>query len=417
MFDKNPSLDTSTSPSVYVAHGEGAYGNTRAALRPLDLTAVRGRRVLLKPNVGRATRPGDGVTTHPDVVAAAINAFREAGAFVAVGESPIVGIDVAEAFDVSGIAAVCADRDCTLIDMDRRRFVEVPLPEGRAIRSLRVCADVFDFDYVVSVPVMKMHMHTKATLAVKNFKGCLWRRSKVKLHMLPPVVGSDDKSIDVAIADMSSVLRADLAVLDGTVGMEGLGPSAGRPRAMDVVVAGVDPFAADAVACRLMGTNAQDVPHLRIGAERGYGVIDVDRIDVAPENWRDWTTPLAAPPENLNIEFPNIDVLDNNSCSACQSTLLLFLTHHKDRLFDYFPNDGPVRVAIGKGHAELPEGTLCLGNCTLRHKGGGVFVPGCPPVGSQILSALTGEPAGDAEIEFPATPQDDEPHDGEPSTE
>ena len=374
---------------MHVAHGGGPYGNTRRALQSLDLSAMRGKRVLLKPNVGRIAPAGAGVTTHPHVVAAAIDAFREAGADVAIGESPIVGVRVAEAFEASGILAIATERDCPLIDMDRRPCVETPVPKGRVIDSLKVCADVPEFDVVVSIPVMKMHMHTGVTLAVKNMKGCLWRRSKVELHMLPPVEGSDEKPIDIAIADMSSVVRADLAVIDGSVGMEGLGPSAGQPKPLDVVVVGTDPFAADAVACRLMGTEARQVPHLRLAAARGHGVIDIDRIDVTPENWQDWISPFALPPKNLTIEFPNVTVLDNNSCSACQSTLLLFLQRYKDSLFDYFPSQSTLNIAIGRGHTELPEGTLCLGNCTANQKDKGIFVPGCPPVGSQILAAIS----------------------------
>ena len=259
-----------------------------------------------------------------------------------------------------------------------------------------ICPEVLEFDFVVSIPVMKMHMHTKATLAVKNMKGCLWRRSKVALHMLPPLEGSDDKPIDVAIADMSSVLRPHLALIDGTVGMEGLGPSAGQAKALNSVVVSADAFAADAIACRLMGIEAASVPHLRFGADRSYGVIDLDRITVTPENWRDWISPFCSPPENLTIEFPNVTVWDRSSCSACQSTLLLFLKQHRDRLFDYFGSQGPVNVAIGKGHTDLPEGTLCLGNCTANQKQTGVFVPGCPPVGSQILNALPDPPSVEA---------------------
>ena len=61
--------------------------------------------MLLKPNVGRVAQPGSGIVTHPEVVAAAIDVFREAGAEVAVGESPIVGVDVQEAFVAAGMAA------------------------------------------------------------------------------------------------------------------------------------------------------------------------------------------------------------------------------------------------------------------------------------------------------------------------
>jgi hypothetical protein len=140
-----------------------------------------------------------------------------------------------------------------------------------------------------------------------------------------------------------------------------------------------------------MGAAAEQIPHLRLGAERGYGVIDIDRLDVTPDNWRDAVSAFAAPPENLTIEFPNITVIDHNSCSACQSTLLLFLANNKDRIFDYFPAQSTIHIAIGKDHTELPEGTLLVGNCTACHRHKGIFVPGCPPVGSQILAALADE--------------------------
>ena len=384
----NPLLSSPTNPPVFVAHGAGPYANTRQAMESVDLSPVRGKRVLLKPNVGRVAEPGSGIVTDPEVVAAAIDVFREAGADVAIGESPIVGVDVQEAFAAAGMVDVAGRRDCPLIDMDRRPCVKMPVPEGRAIQSLKVCAEATEFDFVVSIPVMKRHMHTGATLAVKNMKGCLWRRSKVELHMLPAVLGSEEKPLNVAIADMASVLRPELAIVDGTVGMEGLGPSAGRPKPLDAVVVSADAFAADAVACQLMGTAAEEIPHLRMGAERGYGVIDLDRLSVTPDDWRDAASPFAAPPDNLTIEFPNITVIDQNSCSACQSTLTLFLSRYKDRIFDYFPNRDNVTVAIGKGDMEPPEGTLLVGNCTARHRDKGIFVPGCPPVGSQILAAL-----------------------------
>lgn len=398
MLAHNPLSPCSASPTVYVAHGAGPYANARRALECLDLAQARGKRVLLKPNVGRVAAAGSGVVTHPEVVAAAIDTLRDSGAEVAVGESPIVGVDMEDAFAASGLAAVAVQRNCPLLDMDRRPCVELPVPEGRVIHALHVCPEVLEFDLVVSIPVMKMHMHTGATLSVKNMKGCLWRRSKVELHMLPPLEGSTDRTLDIAIADMASVLRPHLALVDGTVGMEGLGPSAGQPKPLDAVVAGIDAFAADAVACQLMGTAAEHVPHLRLGAERGYGVIELGRLAIQPAHWRDWASPFAPPPDNLSIEFPNVTVLDHSSCSACQSTLLLFLQRYQERLFDYFPSESTVRIAIGKGHADLPEGTLLIGNCTAHHRARGVFVPGCPPVGSQILAAVCEQaPSGTVE--------------------
>jgi len=40
------------------------------------------------------------------------------------------------------------------------------------------------YDFVVTVPVMKTHMHTVVSLGLKNMKGVLWRREKVRFHQL-----------------------------------------------------------------------------------------------------------------------------------------------------------------------------------------------------------------------------------------
>ncbi len=384
-----------STPTVHVAGNQGPYANTRNALQQIDLSAAAGKRVLLKPNIGRMAKAGSGIITHPQVTAAAIDAFREAGAQVAIGESPITGVKTLEAFEVSGTAAIARERNCPLIDMDARKFVATALPEGVAINQLKLCPEVLEYDLIVSIPVMKMHMHTGVTLAIKNMKGCLWRRSKVQLHMLPPVEGSDVKPINIAIADMAWALRPHLSIIDGTTGMEGLGPSAGAPIDMNAVLVSADAFAADAVACRLMGTRPEDVPHLAIGAERGYGTIDLDRIDVTPHDWKRFGTDFAPPPSILDINYPNVTILDENSCSACQSTLMLFLKRYGDRILDYFPDQNKVHMAIGKGHDDVPADTVCIGNCMFKHKDTGIFIKGCPPVGSEILSAISGHPSVD----------------------
>jgi len=294
-----------------------------------------------------------------------------------------------EAYEQCGLAVMARERECPLIDMDERKPEITPVPDGRAIQEIKLCADVQDFDILVSIPVMKMHMHTVATLSVKNMKGCLWRRSKVDLHMLPPTPGHEnDKSLNVAIADMATILRPHLAIIDGTVGMEGLGPSAGEAKPVDAVVVGADPFAADAVACKIMGLTAEEVPHLRMGAKRGIGVIDLEKIDISPANWKETITPFERVPENLSIQFPNTNILDEKSCSACQSTLLLFLKRYGEEMFQYFPENVPVNIAIGKGHEELPENTILIGNCTRAHKEGRIFIGGCPPVGSAIMNEI-----------------------------
>ena len=100
----------------------------------------------------------------------------------------------------------------------------------------------------VGAGTIMAHRHSlRKKLGLKNMKGCLYKREKVKLHQLPPSddVPSPAKPLDMAIADMSRVLIPDLTVIDGTFGQEGLGPSAGTVKETDLVIASTDCLAAD----------------------------------------------------------------------------------------------------------------------------------------------------------------------------
>jgi len=384
-------MKTRTPHLVSVTHGAGPYANVQEALARLDLSPFKGLRVMIKPNAGRKVEPGRGITTHPEAVAAVIDVMRNAGASeIVVAESPILGVKTMEAFEKSGIAVVAKNRNVPLIDMDKRQPVKKAVPNGRVLESLRFCADIYDFDAIVSVPVAKSHMHTQVTLGIKNMKGCLWRHEKVRLHQLQYKKANafPEKTLDSAISDMTTLLLPDLTVVDGYQGMEGLGPSAGDAIVSDFAVASFNPLAADKTACELMGFDFEEVVHLRLVRDRK--ICGLDAVTHSPADFMKFSRPYKKSPTKLDFEFPNVIVHDKGSCSACLSTTLLFLKRFAAELGDYALSDGKIHIAIGKDAHDFPDGTLLIGNCTAPHKKKGVFVPGCPPVSSKIYKALTG---------------------------
>jgi uncharacterized protein (DUF362 family) len=374
-------------PFVVVRHDPDPYAAATSALAALDLRHLAGARVLLKPNAGRCVPAGTGVVTAPAVVAAACDFLLGIGADVAIGEGTIVGVTPLECLEATGIAAIARSRSIPLVDLDTPKGRRVDIPGGIVLSSLLLAGPLSDFDAIVSIPVMKTHMHCRVSLGLKNMKGCLRGHEKVRLHQLPPPESlPDEKPLNCAIADLARVLRPDVTLIDGSVGLEGLGPSAGSPKPADLVVASTDVIAADAVAATLMGFDPHDIPHLRLAAD-GLACLDPDACDVSPANWRDWIQPFEPPPSKLSVEFDGITLLDRESCSACLSTVLMFLTRHYSDVGDYLP----LSMAIGKGHLEVPPETICIGNCAARAKaaGGGVtFIKGCPPVASDILKAI-----------------------------
>jgi hypothetical protein len=233
-------------------------------------------------------------------------------------------------------------------------------------------------------------MHTQVTLGIKNMKGCLWHNEKVRLHQLEYRENKiyPEKTLDSAISDLATMLLPDLTVVDGFTGMEGLGPSSGDSINSDFAVASYNSLAADKTALELMGFSLDEVIHLKLVKDRG--IVSLDDISVEPADYMKYARPYKRSPEKLDIEFPNIIVHDENSCSACLSTTLLFLKRFADELGDYVFPDGKLHLAIGKDVKDVPEGTILIGNCTHMHKEKGEFVPGCPPVASRIYKAITG---------------------------
>jgi uncharacterized protein (DUF362 family) len=381
-------------PLVIVSKGKDPYETTREALRADLLPRLDGKRVLVKPNAARLAAPGQGVTTHPLVVKAVIDHLREAGVENPVmGESCIFGVKAEEAFRVTGMEEVAARTGVKLIDLDREAPAEMVIPTGRIVKKRRVPARLRTFDFIVSIPVMKTHMHTQVTLSIKNMKGLLWRREKARFHQLQcdEEVTEGEKELDLAISDMASVLLPHLTVIDGIVGMEGMGPAYGKTKEMGVIVVGRQALSADATAARLMGFDPESVPHLRLTARRNLGEIQSERIRVEPPDWIKWQVPFNPPPVKLSVPFRDIVVHDEGSCSACLSTLLVFLQNYHSQLTDYRLPDRNVHVGIGRHLKACPKGTIFIGNCTSRMKAMGRFIRGCPPVASDIVEALKGK--------------------------
>lgn len=362
-----------------------AYKSAFDALKHLRLENLQDKKILLKPNAGRKVPQGTGVTTNPNVVRAACDFFKNEGAEVIVGEGTILGVTPFDCLESTGIAAEVRKCGVPMIDLDAAPADKVEIKDAVVLDYAMISSAINDFDLIVSIPVMKTHMHCKVSLSLKNMKGCLKGREKVRLHQLPqPPVPTREKTLDIAIADLSTVLKPDIVLIDGSTCLEGLGPSAGTPKKLNIVIASTNYLAADAVAAAIMGLNPIDVPHLRLSAERCGQSIELDDIDVSPKGWTDWISPFELPPEKISLNFPKVEVLDNESCSACVSTLTMFLKRNYKDIADYLP----LKFAIGKGHEEIPDGTLCVGNCTIKKCRDNILVKGCPPVASDILKAL-----------------------------
>lgn len=375
-----------------VAKGEDPYQTTRIALQRITLLDWVGKKVLLKPNAARLASPGEGITTHPSVVSAIIDHLRTQGVKnIAIGEGFIFGVEGQKAFEKTGFKDLSEKKGVDLLNLDQFDPIEKTIPFGTLLKKVNVSSALNDFDKIISIPVMKTHMHTQVSLGIKNMKGVLWRKEKARLHQLRFNEGASpgDKALDYAIAEMATLLKPDLSVIDGTVGMEGMGPAYGRPKKMDIIIVSNNAFSGDAVAAWLMGFPPSKIPHLRLCSAKRLGEIQLERLSIYPEDYQKWRNPFEPPPTTFSLPFPDVRVYDEGACSGCLSTLLVFLQEHHANLDDYRLKDRKIHIGIGKHLKSCPDGTILIGNCSAGLKKRGIFVKGCPPVSSQIMETLS----------------------------
>jgi len=234
---------------------------------------LRGRRVLLKPNLVEFVR-GTTINTDPRLVAAAVLAARRLGAAeVVVAEGPGHRRDTELVVTESGLLGALREVEAPFVDLNAAELVRRPLRSRfSSLRALWLPRPVVEADVVVSMPKMKTHHWAGVTLSLKNCFGCVPGRvygwPKNVLHWA---------GISEAIVDVAAAVRPRLAIVDGIVGMEGNGPIQGTPVRAGVLVFGDDPVAADVTAARLMGVDPGRVPYLA-QAGRFLGQADPEQI-------------------------------------------------------------------------------------------------------------------------------------------
>jgi uncharacterized protein (DUF362 family) len=220
---------------------------------------IRGKRILLKPNLVETASESPHINTHPLVLRGAIEAFLRLGAAtVMVAEGPGHRRDTLAVYEESGLADVLTEDRIKFHDINYITGFELP-NAGRqsTMKTLTFPALFQEVDWIVSVAKMKTHHWTGATLSMKNLFGVMPGRyygwPKNVLHKV---------GIQNSILDINATLKPHFAIVDGIIGMEGDGPIMGQPKQVGVLVMGRNLPAVDATCCRIMGIDPYKVSYL-----------------------------------------------------------------------------------------------------------------------------------------------------------
>ena len=256
---------------------------------------IKGKRILLKPNLIEPPGGAIHVVTHPAVVQAAAEVFLSMGAAqVIVAEGAGHCRDTYMILEESGFGDIFKNKKITFVDLNYDEWYTVPNAGGATnLKSFVLPVTLRQVDWIVSMPKLKTHHWAGATLSMKNLFGTLpgmfYGWPKNVLHMA---------GIQESILDISSTLHPHFAIVDGIVGMEGDGPIMGSAKKAGVIVMGRNLPAVDATCARIMGINPHKIRYLS-KASNALGPIEAEQILQYGETW-----------ESVRTDFLLLDHID-----------------------------------------------------------------------------------------------------------
>ena len=232
-----------------------------------------GQRVVVKPNIGWDRNPDQAANTHPVVVRTLVEMACEAGA-TEVTVFDFTCNEKRRCYINSGISdalAAIGDRRVNLTHVDGRKFKPTRISDGRSLKECEIYEDALNADSYINVPVAKHHGLSRLTLGLKNSMGVIGRRSG--LH----------HNIGQNLADLATVVRPSLTVIDATRILLDNGPQGGSlddVRKLDTLLASTDPVAADALATTLFDLDPGAISSTVAASGMGLGEMHPDRMHI-----------------------------------------------------------------------------------------------------------------------------------------
>jgi len=224
--------------------------------------------VLIKPNYITASHPSTGTTTDSRVIEGVVKFLKQHGVEdIVIGEGSGFS-DTFEAFRIAGVDAVAKRWNVKLVDLNKDDFIPIRSPSPLA-NKVKIAKTALE-STIISVPKLKPHRQTGVTLSIKNMMGAATPKGSMHLNL------------SRNIAELASILRPSIAVIDGIVAGE-VHETSENPVEMNIVIAGRDPVAVDAVGAAVMGMPPSEVKHLRLAEEKGLGTCDLNKIEVVGE--------------------------------------------------------------------------------------------------------------------------------------
>jgi uncharacterized protein (DUF362 family) len=229
-------------------------------------SGLRGKhKIFIKPNLSHPEYL-PGVVTSPELMQQLVGLLRDGNSEVIVGESNGFNYPCWTAFDKTGAEAAVKKAGGTVINLSEDKVVEVKFQGNTPVKRLFLPKTILDTDAVVDLPLMKTHEFMVYSGAIKNLFGCVPSNKRIYLHPYLPEV----------FYRLYTLFKPKLTIMDARIGIEGNGPTKGKPVKMGLMLTGNDALAVDIISAKVMMLNWKETYLSYIANKTGMREEDIN---------------------------------------------------------------------------------------------------------------------------------------------
>jgi uncharacterized protein (DUF362 family) len=220
--------------------------------------------VSVKVNLCDYRMAESGATTDPVILYGLLAEIRARypHARIVVLENDASAVEAWSLFKVLGIDKVSKQVGAEVFNVAAGEWVEREVSRSGQQIKVWVPEIVAQSNLFINFAKLKTNSFTKMTGCLKNMFGLVRGKRKLIYH----------GNIEEMLARINLAIPSDLCLIDGYIGMEGLGaPAFGKPKRCGLLIGGNNVVSVDSCAARIMGFLPGWVAHIKHCEKAGLG--------------------------------------------------------------------------------------------------------------------------------------------------
>ena len=263
-------------PQIYIAETSNRKEFVTKIMKIFKIQLDQVNSIFIKPNIV-SSEPYP-TTTHPKTLDALLGHLSDRKPIVGDGHAVDTGYTKNILAD-SSLKEICNNHGVELVNLYKKKMKKWTSPRGYTIK---ISTLPLECDFIISLPVLKVHKQCGLSGALKNQFGYLSKLDRILMH-------TKIKDLHKGIAEVNVAIPTNLFIVDAveTLTKAQECRHGGCPTKLGTMIAGTDPVSLDTFGHKLLqkvdpglGKKQKNIKHIDYAQEYGVGRKDYRTIKI-----------------------------------------------------------------------------------------------------------------------------------------